>query len=216
MQTVQSDHKLIATVIEIMDSQDQPQKKVQNAVASTQKNHETEKKRQWNMEILRSEKGMDEYHRALTALMRSSMEIGESQKGSENDRHKDESTTTLWKKTQQIIISAANRTLGSTNAPLTPRRSKANDNYNHARKRCHSKPSDPKLQAEVRTAKKAKYEVKEQHVEDECKDFFEKMDSVNAQRRLALMYKYIKRFRRRSNCDKKKSIPLSAWDHELK
>lgn len=126
------------------------------------------------------------------------------------------SIESLWEMAHQIIVSAANQTLVSPTAPLTPRRATALAKYEQTRKRCMQNPHDPDLQAAVRRAKLIKYEADENHIEDECRNFFNNMDSVNVHRRLALTYKYIKRFRRRSTNNTTKFIPLSNWERELK
>lgn len=138
---------------------------------------------QWDIKLLAQDEYRKNYRTELTTCSRAIMSIENEQNDTDNQH-----PVHLWKKIEKIVKQSANSTIPVQKETMSPTRITAANELKQERDRLSKDPSNANLQHRVQEAKQHMEKLNQMHLDNQCKLFFDEIEKVHPQRRIAMTY----------------------------
>lgn len=208
VKSVMTDHKLLSAVVTFPSAMTYTRKRI--SFTAPIERHELLNTR-WDVAGLDDVVSAKRYREDMAIGSRVLLDL----EGDAIDSHS-RTPCDLWGKVSKLMTQIAVSTLPLRPVQLTPERAKADEVYKDERAKLARRPNDVLLQDRVRLAKQCKERLGQLHIDGECRRFFNNLQSVHPRRRIAMTYKYVRRFRRKKSRSVSKRITISQWDLDLR
>lgn len=196
---VSSDHKLLTTTIRFRPKPIKPKPRIQSTERAPDSVSSHSMKE--SVVMLRHLPARLHYQERLSTLLEP---IADTVTQAFDTEH-------LWQAVQTAVTKAAADAL-SSKPPLSPRCLDAQVTYEMSKSRFNRAPFNVHAIRSYRGARKAKNLASARHVEDECTAFFANLDQVDINLRNSLTYKFIRRFKRKSQPRSRCMVTVDEWE----